>query len=219
MNERIKSAKASFGKMIFSKKECDPVNREEGRSKQTDKSNSFEEDTQKSEKFGRYQKKIQVFNSKKVKPCDRKVNRELRRQSESQTNVTKKEMMSDWTKNYERMCKRAQVLSLAIETADNDDLAVKPVTRFNTGFVDKNVDKFTRKKKIDEAESGSFFLLHYIISIGIGDIQESTSDTNDLKLRKSGNELRKRNLRSFYDTQSLDGIDIASSEPSSSFEL
>ena len=37
MNERIKSAKASFGKMIFSKKECDPVNREEGRSKQTDK--------------------------------------------------------------------------------------------------------------------------------------------------------------------------------------
>ena len=154
-----------------------------------------------------------------MKPCDRKVNRELRRQSESQTNVTKKEMMSDWTKNYERMCKRAQVLSLAIETADNDDLAVKPVTRFNSGFVDKNVDKFTRKKKIDEAESGSFFLLHSISSIGIGDIQESSSEPNDLKLRKSGNELRKRNLRGFYDTQSLDGIDIASSEPSSSFEL
>ena len=110
------------------------------------------------------------------------------------------------------MRKRAQILSLAIETADNDDLAVKPVTRFNTGFVDKNVDKFTRKKKIDEAESGSFFLLHSISSIGIGDIQESSSGTNDLKLRK-------QNLRSFYETQSLDGIDIASSEPSSSFEL
>ena len=39
MNERIKSAKASFGKMIFSKKECKPVNMEEGWIKQTDKSN------------------------------------------------------------------------------------------------------------------------------------------------------------------------------------
>ena len=158
-------------------------------------------------------------------PCDKEALHqtcsvlELRRQSECQTNVTKKEMISDWTKNYDKMCKRAQVLSLAIETADNDDLAVKPVTRFNTGFVDKNVDKFTRKKKIDEAESGSFFLLHSVSSIGIGDIQESSSDNNDLNLRKSGNELRKRNLRGFYDTQSLDGIDIASSEPSSSFEL
>ena len=49
-------------------------------------------------------------------------------------------MINDWTRNYDKMCKREQVLNLAIETA-RDDL-VKPVTAFNTLFLD-DVDNVT----------------------------------------------------------------------------
>ena len=196
MNEYIKSVRSTFGKMMFTRRKSLPnndmiVSKKQEKNTPTDlehsskaqgRSNSVQTQPENPDLF---QRKAKLYKKQKTRkkssPCEAK--------------ISKKDMMTDWNASYEKMCQRAEILNLAIKTAEKDELAVKPVTRFTT-----------------EAGQGSkrcktFFSVHSVSSAGIDNSQDcggtGTSEGTTMNIKDDRDK-----CRYLYDTQSLDGIEI-----------
>ena len=186
MNERIKSAKSSLGKIFFPRRKSFSDNEKKVSENKKcinqlsqGSSGNVGEQPHIAEDLPRKYKKQKL--RKNSSPCEAK--------------ISKKEMMTDWNASYEEMCKRAEILNLAIKTAEKDERAVKPVTRFTT-----------------EAGQGSkrcktFFSVHSVSSAGIDNSQDcgGTGTSGGTTMNKKDDRDKCRYL---YDTQSLDGIEI-----------
>ena len=130
-------------------------------------------------------------------------------------------MAKDWTKSYDMMCQRAQMLNLAIETAEKDDLSVKPVNMFNTDIAGEKMKQSRKKNKTQGSETGSFFSIHSVSSIETVNFEENVSNTSledekdeerIEKIKETKKESKRKHfarLKSFDDTQSLDKIELA----------
>ena len=207
MNEKIKTAKESFGKIIFNRRR-NSVEQEEV------------EDATEEKKSARELKKPELPHLRKVAPCERKVLSRLRKQS--QPEISKKEMMKDWNRNYEEMCQRAQVLKLAIESADKNELEVKPVTRIkstNSRRMSDKQEEPTKRKNSKDVESGSFFSLHSTSTMAIATLEKQNSNDETLQHVASDKKSRRLSRAQFMDTQSLDRIDVVSLEHSASLDF
>ena len=152
----LKKLRISFGKFPFYRNKESTVKDMEGKSANIDHYDSA---------ISADRKKIQPVECKKVKPSERKLIRSLsdlgqvqfaaiQFKKPSKKAVAKKEMAKDWTKSYDKMCKRAQMLNLAIETAEKDDLSVKPVNMFNTDIAGEK-----RKPKEQKLDLSSLYIL------------------------------------------------------------
>ena len=196
MNEYIKSVKSTFGKMVFTRRKSLPNNdmiagKKQEKKNPTDmkpsskaqgRSNSVQSQPENPDLF---QRKAKLYKKQKTRkkssPCEDK--------------ISKKDMMTEWNASYEEMCQRAEILNLAIKTAEKDELAVKPVTRF-----------------ITEAGQGSkrcktFFSVHSVSSAGI-DISQECGGIGASGGTTAKNRDDRDNCKFLYDTQSLDGIEI-----------
>ena len=237
----IKTCGVSFGKISFCRDRKNEESINESKCEPTDKVIKVKgnaPDRKMSSKSKRHdssfifdRRNSQNHQHMKAKPRDRKLIRSLsdlgqvkftamKLKKHSQKDVAKKEMAKDWTKSYDMMCQRAQMLELAIETAEKDDLAVKPVNIFNTDTAGEK-RKERKKNKTQGAETGSFFSIHSVSSIGTVNFEENVSNTSledekdeerIEKIKETKKESKRKHfarLKSFDDTQSLDKIELA----------
>ena len=189
MNERIKSAKSSFGKFFTRRKSV------------ADSENIASEEN----KNARCLKQLSQGSSSSVEneplkipevlPKKYKKQKLRKNSSPCEMKISKKEMMSDWNASYEQMCQRAEMLNLAIKTAEKDELAVKPVTRFTT-----EPGQGSKRCK-------TFFSVHSVSSAGIDNSQdcEGTGASGGTAVNVKD---ERDNCKYLHKTQSLDGIEI-----------
>jgi hypothetical protein len=144
----------------------------------------------------------------------------LKFKKRSQASLTKKEMVKDWNKNYEGMCHRAQKLELAIEIAEKEDLAVKPVNNFSTEMTNPDLSEQSKGKR-KAINKGSFFSLCSANSIDTevweetlsrSEVEDEFRDTLEPEMSSKKNS-RKGNWRqqrsqSFDEIQLFDKIEV-----------
>ncbi|XP_023329605.1 uncharacterized protein LOC111702222 [Eurytemora carolleeae] len=133
-------------------------------------------------------------------PADRKLIRSLsdiasvqkaakKMRKSSEKDPKKKKMMKEWSKTYEGMCVRAHKLEQAIESAEMEDLTVKPVHQLITKT---ELEKRKKSRKWNSLEEGgSFFSIfshqssETITSIELNDdISESTNCDEEKRGRR-----------------------------------
>ena len=143
----------------------------------------------------------------------------LKFKKRSQASLNKKEMVKDWNKNYEGMCHRAQKLELAIEIAEKEDLAVKPVNNFSTDITNSDLSEQSKGRKT--INKGSFFSLCSANSINTevwedtlsrSEVEDESRDQLEPEMSRKKNaskgKWRQQRSQSFDEIQLFDKIEV-----------